>query len=156
MNTEITDIRVAGWILFDGDCRWCAAAARRWAKPLGRRGFAVLPLQTAWVARRLRLRPGEPPPEMCLLTADGRRYGGADALLRLARDIAWARPLWLLSFLPGVRPLLRAAYGAVARRRPCLDERCGVSRKTPAKPDDPRIRRGPRPARIRRVFFELP
>ena len=48
MNTEITDNtgRNAGWVFFDGECRFCCASVRRLGRIFERRGFVFRPLQT--------------------------------------------------------------------------------------------------------------
>src|SRR5260221_13608745 len=64
---------------------------------------------------------------MRLLLPDGRLYGGADALLQIARRYWWAWPLYLLGHPPGAKLLLRAIYRRIARNRYCLSDICGIS-----------------------------
>jgi len=109
-----------GWLLYDADCGFCTRWAWRLALFVGPRGFHLAPLQAPWVRRRLGLSPGELLHELRVLTADDALYGGADALLYLARQIWWAWPIVVLTWLPGMLPLARAAYRGVARRRHCL------------------------------------
>lgn len=73
---------------------------------------------------QLRLPEPELLREMRLLLPDGRVFGGADALIELARRIAWAWPLWITAHLPGARSLLRAAYRWVAAHRSCTKDVC--------------------------------
>ncbi len=127
MNTEITDKRnVRGWILFDAHCRLCTSLARRCERLLGRHQFVLVPLQTPWVRERLTKSGHELLLEMRLLTSEGALYGGADALLALARQVWWAWPLYWLSHVPGVRPALRKAYRWLARHRTCLGGGCPI------------------------------
>lgn len=127
MNTETTkQTAEKGWVLFDGDCPWCVGWARRAGGALARRGFALAPLQTPWVRARLGLAEGVRPEEMAVLTAQGRVLGGADALLELARHFWWARWVRGLARLPGVLPLLHAAYRWGAARRPCANGACAL------------------------------
>lgn len=123
MNTEITENN-KGWVLYDGDCPICLAFVRHLTKPLGRRGFKLAPLQTHWVMDRLGLRPYEPPAEMKILTAQGKIYGGADAIIYLARSIWWAWPLFIMTILPGGKSLLRLSYRWLARHRYCVKGGC--------------------------------
>ena len=72
--------------------------------------------------------------ELRFLHSDGTQYGGADAVLVVARQIWWVQPLVWLSYVPGMKPLLRSAYRWVAARRRCSALHCDpVSHKgTPA------------------------
>src|SRR5207237_322854 len=79
--------------------------------------------------QRAGLKPGEPLVEMKLVAKDGAVFGGVDAMLRIARGIWWAWPLYALSFLPGAKTVLRHAYGMVAERRNCAAGACACPRK---------------------------
>src|SRR5260370_39498124 len=111
--SELTDSKGrrarAGWLFFDAECAFCAALARRMARILVPRGFALAPLQDPRVADLLGLPQEELLREMRVLTAEGKRYGGADAVVFFASRVWWAWPLGALAQLPGVMPLLRAA-----------------------------------------------
>jgi predicted DCC family thiol-disulfide oxidoreductase YuxK len=126
--TERTDSRPAppfrGWLLYDAACRFCRATAA-WLAPIaGRRGFALAPLQAAWVRERLRLPEAELLREMRLLRPDGAHVGGVAAFLELARHVWWARPLVAAARVPLLRRLLDAAYRRFAARRYCGAGRC--------------------------------
>ena len=123
MNTEITE-HIKGWVLYDGDCPICLAFVRHLATSLARRGFKLAPLQTPWAMNRLGLRPGELPEEMKILTAQGMVYGGADAVIYLARSIWWAWPIYILGFLPGTKSFMRLGYRWLAHRRYCVKGGC--------------------------------
>jgi predicted DCC family thiol-disulfide oxidoreductase YuxK len=86
---------------------------------LHKKGFAVAPLQDPRVGPLLGLSPTELLREMRLLFSDGQQFGGADAVVALAREIWWARPLVWLAALPGMLPILRSAYRWIAARRHC-------------------------------------
>lgn len=118
-----------GWLLYDGECPLCSALAIRAARVVRPRGFTLATLQTPWVRERLGLRSGEPLTEMRVLTADGDALGGADALVYLAGRIWWAWPLSVVGRLPLAMPLLRRAYGWVARHRPRRAPACGAAEK---------------------------
>ena len=118
------DQTVRGWVLYDGDCPLCRAAVVRFASLLHRHRFQCAPLQTPWVQVQLGLKPGEPLDEMKLLAADGQIFGGAEALVQIARRIWWAWPLFALAQIPGAMILLRAIYRRVAANRQCLGGAC--------------------------------
>lgn len=115
-----------GWVLYDADCGFCTRWAWRIALFVGPRGFHLAPLQAPWVRERLRLSEAELLHELRVLTADDALYGGADALLFLARQIWWAWPIAALAWLPGMMPLARAAYCWIARNRHRLSAACAL------------------------------
>ena len=121
---EQTGEAARGWVFYDGDCSLCAGAAARFALLLHRHHFNLAPLQAAWVRKRIGLEPDEPLAEMKLLAADGRIYGGADALLQIARAIWWLWPLGHLLTMPGIHWLAGCTYRWVARHRYYFGGRC--------------------------------
>jgi predicted DCC family thiol-disulfide oxidoreductase YuxK len=141
--------RSKGWVLFDAQCQFCSAFAQRLGPLLRRHGFALAPLQTPWVKEKLKLSDEDLLSEMRLLTCKGEIYGGADALIAIARQIWWAWPLYLLSRIPLVKPALATAYRWIARRRNCVTRYCRAGDTPPAKG-------GHKGCRSRRVFFEMP
>jgi len=60
--------------------------------------------------------------EMRVVTSTGAQFGGADAVVVVAREFWWLWPLVFLSWIPGGRSLLRVAYREVARRRRCTTQ----------------------------------
>lgn len=99
-------------VLYDGACRFCRAAAAL--------GSGLMPAgRFAWETLGM-----EKPGEMRLQTPDGRSYGGADALIRMAEEVWWMRPLWWIGKHEGGRTFLRRIYRWVADRRGCFDGRC--------------------------------
>jgi predicted DCC family thiol-disulfide oxidoreductase YuxK len=130
LSTEMSDgagRQPRGWVLFDETCELCLRSVALWRGVIERRGFAFAPLQEPWVRERLGLSDAELLREMRLLTRNGEIFGGADAILRLARAIWWAWPLVALAWVPGMKMLLRAAYRSVASRRSCANGSCGVN-----------------------------
>ena len=124
MNTEMTENMAT--VFYDGDCAICTRGARRFGPLLRARGFKVLPLQTPGVPERLGVTPEKLFAEMHLAMPDGRVFAGADALLQISRHYWWAWPVYLVSFLPGVKPLTRVAYRWFARNRYCISGACGL------------------------------
>lgn len=119
MNTER---RI--WLCYDADCPLCVRWAERFRPLLERRGFVMVPLQSAAVRDVLPVAPGELLAEMRVITRDGRIFGGADALVYLSRVICW--PLFELTRIPGIKPLLRTGYRFIARNRACGADACGL------------------------------
>ncbi len=144
MNTEITE-PIKGWVFYDADCPLCQRWAGRSHALLARRGCHLVPLQSNWATARLGLKENGSFDEMKLLTAAGRIYGGADALVRLARCIWWAWPLFALAQIPGVPAFFRFAYRRLARNRHCLGGQC----KPPCKSMNDRHG-------ITTAFFKMP
>ena len=117
-------IPARGWIFYDGKCPFCIAAARRFERLTNSRGFVSLPLQTPWVLRRLGLVPGAPLEEMRVLTINGDIYGGAKAVLFLASQFWFLRPLAVLGQIPPLHSAIDAAYRWVAAHRGCVSGQC--------------------------------
>ena len=128
LSSDITDAKgrraSAGWVFFDGECPFCISLVRRFLPVLAPRGFGLAPLQDPRVQELLALPAGDLLREMRALTPDGRVFGGADAVIWLAKGIWWAWPLYALAQLPGMRAALRAAYRWVAARRNCNNGTC--------------------------------
>src|ERR1700757_2315403 len=96
---EFTDRKertARGWLFFDADCRFCTRIAK-WLPPiLRRRRPGVAPLQDPRVGALLGMPRSELLKELRFLMSDGTHAGGANAVLSVAREIWWARPLvWL-------------------------------------------------------------
>lgn len=116
------------WVLYDGECGICMTLINGFQGLFQHYRFEPLPLQTDWVKERLGYSSDEQKQEllkeMRVLTETGQVYGGADAILYIARSIWWAYPFYLVSFLPGIKPLLRKTYKEIAARRHCNSEHC--------------------------------
>jgi predicted DCC family thiol-disulfide oxidoreductase YuxK len=113
-----------GWLFFDADCKFCTRIARTIAPILAKRDFGVAPLQDPRVSELLGMTSQELLREIRFLHCDGRQYGGADAVLEVAKQIWWWRPLVWLSRFPGMMRTLRVGYHWVAAQRSCAAERC--------------------------------
>lgn len=122
LASEYTDGKgrhARGWLFFDAECGFCKKFAR-WMEPkLVKRGLAVAPLQDPRVGALLGMNREELLRELKFLRADGTQAGGADAMLAVAREINWARPLVWLCGIPGAMKLMREGYRWVARNRSC-------------------------------------
>ncbi len=126
--TEITDSKGrkarVGWVFFDGDCSFCMSIARRLRPVLEPRGFGIATLQDPRVREQLSIPERELLAELRVLAHDGRQFGGADAIIYLARQVWWGWPLWALAQVPAMRPALRFAYRWIAARRHCARGVC--------------------------------
>jgi len=126
VNTEITDTlnRKATWVCYDAECPLCLRWVKRFRTSLESHGFTLLPLQSTHVRNVLRLPETELLTEMRVITPRGEIFGGADALAHLSKAIC--KPLYWLTLIPGVMPLLRRAYRHVARNRGCAGNTCKI------------------------------
>ncbi len=113
-----------GWLFFDADCKFCTRIAQWFAPILERRNLGVAPLQDPRVRALLGLTPQELLREIRFLHCDGKHTGGADAVLDVAREIWWARPVVWLSRFPGMMRVLHNGYHWVAAQRSCAAEQC--------------------------------
>jgi predicted DCC family thiol-disulfide oxidoreductase YuxK len=130
LSSEITDAKgrqaLRGWLFFDRDCSSCTSLARRFRRPLEKRGFGLAALQDPRVKALLALPAEDLLREMRVATADGKIYGGSEAILHLARQIWWASPLYLASKLPGVPYILDACYRWLSDHRTCASGLCST------------------------------
>jgi predicted DCC family thiol-disulfide oxidoreductase YuxK len=129
LTSEYTDGKgrhAKGWLFFDEDCSFCIRLARWLAPILTRRGFALAPLQDPRVGALLGMTRQELLRELRFITSDGEQFGGADAVLAVARQIWWARPLVWFSKIPKSMTLLHSGYRWVALQRSCAAASCKV------------------------------
>src|SRR5271154_39617 len=120
---EITDAKGSrapkGWILFDRDCKICTSLARRSRRTFEKRGFGLAALQDPRVAALFGVPPDQLLREMRVVTNENELYGGAEAIVYLARQIWWALPVYVAAQLPGVLRILKASYSWFADHRSC-------------------------------------
>ena len=131
LASEFTDGKgrhARGWLFFDAECGFCTRTARWVAPILRRRGMEVAPLQDPRVGALLGMSREQLLLELRFLSGEGRQFGGADAVLAVAREIWWGRPLVWLAKIPGAMDLLHSAYRNVAANRSCNSAICAASR----------------------------
>jgi predicted DCC family thiol-disulfide oxidoreductase YuxK len=124
---EFTDRKektARGWLFFDAECKFCTRIARWIAPILLPRGLGVAPLQDPRVGALLGMKREESLTELRFLLSDGTSFGGARAVVAVAREIWWARPLVWVAALPGMMPVLDAGYKWIAERRGCVGATC--------------------------------
>ena len=130
LASEYTDGKgrhARGWLFFDAECGFCTRIAQFLAPRLQRRGLGVAPLQDARVSALLGMSRQELLREMRFLLTDGRHYGGAAAVVAVAQEILWMRPIVWLSRLPGMMLLLDSGYRYIARQRSCNAATCRIA-----------------------------
>jgi predicted DCC family thiol-disulfide oxidoreductase YuxK len=132
VNTEITENKLNGWVLYDAECGLCTRMARRFHDLLARQRLELLPLQTPWVKARLALPEPQLLAEMKLLRPDGSYCGGADALLEICQYYWWAWPLRQIGRVPPVTKILRHGYYWIARNRTCTNNACQIKKQSRA------------------------
>jgi predicted DCC family thiol-disulfide oxidoreductase YuxK len=113
-----------GWVLYDGDCAFCARWLHLWTPVLRRRGFEVDALQADWAPKALGIAPNEVLRDIGLLTTTGESCAGADVYLYVARRIWWAWPFGILFSLPGFNLLIWSGYRWFAANRQCISGYC--------------------------------
>jgi predicted DCC family thiol-disulfide oxidoreductase YuxK len=126
--TDRKERRARGWLFFDAECRFCTRVARWLGPVLRRRGLGVAPLQDPRVGALLGLSKQALLKELRFLDGDGSQSGGADAVVALARQVWWGRPLVWVAGVPGMTAVLARAYRSVAARRGCGAQLCAGER----------------------------
>ena len=129
LASQMTDRKgrhARGWLFFDAECAFCTGIAAWLAGPMRRRGLALAPLQDPRVAELLGLSPEELLRSIRFVLTDGSHYLGAGAVLAVARETWWARPLVWLAKLPGMMSGMQASYEWVAEHRRCPAAQCAV------------------------------
>jgi predicted DCC family thiol-disulfide oxidoreductase YuxK len=126
--TEIPDNKVIerlrGCVFYDGHCAVCMRLAEQSRRLLRRQRIDLAPLQTGGLAPRLGVPTDNLLKEMRFLTKAGGVFGGAEAVVQIARRTWWGWPLFALSRVPGVMRALRCLYRWIAGRRNCGDGVC--------------------------------
>jgi predicted DCC family thiol-disulfide oxidoreductase YuxK len=120
--SELTDGKgrhARGWLFYDAECGFCTRIAARLEKPIRRRNLALAPLQDLRVATLLGLSRDDLLQAIRYLDPNGKQHAGAGALVALAREFWWARPVIWFARMPGGLGFLSAFYGWIARRRNC-------------------------------------
>lgn len=131
LASEMTDSKgrhARGWLFFDAECEFCTRIAGWLSGPMKRRGLDVAPLQDPRVAVLLGLSPDELLHTIRFVVTDNQRYLGAEAVVAVAQEFCWARPLVWIARLPGMMRLMRKGYRWVALRRRCRAEYGTASR----------------------------
>ncbi len=120
--SEMTDGKgrhARGWLFYDSDCEFCTWVAALCAPPIRKRGMDVAPLQDPRVAVLLGISRQELLRAIRLVYGDGRRFEGADAMLAVAQEVWWARPLVWVAQFPRAMSAMRGGYRWWARSRRC-------------------------------------
>jgi uncharacterized protein YqjF (DUF2071 family)/predicted DCC family thiol-disulfide oxidoreductase YuxK len=115
-----------GWVLYDSACGVCSRWVPFWAPTLARLGLEIAPLQTPWVAERLRLPSDVLLGDLRLLLSDGAQLAGADVYRYVLRRLWWAYPFYLLTTTPGLRRLFDGGYRMFADNRHRVSAACRI------------------------------
>ena len=132
-------------VVYDGECNLCLATVDKLRAMPIRAQLNFVPLQRL-ISAEVPPWPGiagVPPEELAaqlhVTDEQGRRYSGADGVLKLiglTPRLAW---LGAIARLPGGRAATRAIYRLVARHRyrlfgrtSCSDGECSLPRRTPS------------------------
>ena len=107
-------------MVFDGDCHFCTRWIKRWQKTTGQ-AVDYAPLQQA-AADFPEIPRSSFEREVKLIAADGRVFGGAEAVFR---SLNWGdhpgvlskSALWMYQHVPGFAPLTETCYRFVAEHR---------------------------------------
>lgn len=117
-------------VLFDGGCPICRSTVRTLRRLDWRRRLQFADATDAGTRAQVwpDLTEAEAMQQMNVVDDAGRRYGGYDAQVRIAREVPLLWPFWLAGRLPGVRQIGSAVYRAVAANRRryghCTDDLC--------------------------------
>ena len=118
MNEEHVKNIIKDTIIYDGDCRFCTSQIgilRRldWGKRLG-----FISLHEPSVSVRFPdLSYEQMMEQMWVISTDGKRFGGADAVRYLSRKLPSLYLLAPVLHFPGTMPIWRACYRWIARWR---------------------------------------
>jgi predicted DCC family thiol-disulfide oxidoreductase YuxK len=115
-----------GRVLYDDACGFCRRWVPFWGLTLRKRGFEILPLQSAWVREHLRLTDAELLEDLRLVLQDGGQVAGAEVYRYLMRRIWWAYPVYLFAVAPGLRSVFNWGYRTFARNRYRFSRACGM------------------------------
>lgn len=105
-------------VIWDGECNFCRSQVERLTWWDGGNRLTYLSLHDSRVKERYpELSHEELMKQLWVVTPDGRKFGGADAIRYLSCRLP---RLWIfapLMHIPFTQPLWRGLYGIVARRR---------------------------------------
>ena len=119
----------SGYVLYDGTCGFCSWGVPRLQNFLNDAGFAIAPLQAAWVRESIPLPIDELTSDIRLIVHDGTLLSGADVYVYCLKRGRLTRPLGVLLGLPGLRWVTKSVYALFKRNRFVISKIC----KLPAK-----------------------
>ena len=133
-------------VIFDGQCRFCTAGMKQLRRLDLTGRLAFISLHDPRVSRHYAdLDHDALMEQMYVVSPDGRRYGGSDAVKYLCRRLPLLWPAMPILHLPGTAGLYRRGYAAIAKRRyqiagklgnECHDA-CSVHFGQPRRGDNP-------------------
>ncbi len=111
-----TKTGLRGTMFYDETCNICTAGAMRLRSLLASKSIAVEPFED-----------GAAEAEMRVVWHDGREFGGADAVLFLARQFWIGAPIAAIAGLPGLKRLTGVGYRFIAENRHCANGACALN-----------------------------
>jgi predicted DCC family thiol-disulfide oxidoreductase YuxK len=107
------------WLFFDAECAFCTRIAACLRRPMRRRGLALAAMQDPRVPELLGIPPRDVKQAIRLVLTSGQQYVGADAVLAIATEFWWARPVVVIFQVPCVLHAARRGYRWAAHLRGC-------------------------------------
>lgn len=105
-------------VLYDGDCRFCTRSAHDIRRRFGHERIALRNFQEPGA---LDAYPGvtfdAAMKRLHVVAADGRVYGGAEAVARLVAGVRFVGWVAYVYYVPGIRQLADVLYAYVAKNR---------------------------------------
>jgi predicted DCC family thiol-disulfide oxidoreductase YuxK len=133
-----TDLPEADLVIYDGNCAFCRGQVARLARWDGRQRLVFVSLHDRWVAERFPdLSREQLLQQMYVVTRDGRRYAGAEALRYLTRRLPRLWPLAPLLHIPFSLAFWDWIYRRIARRRYQLNRLGRCDDACERRPDPP-------------------
>ncbi len=113
-----TENRDQDIVIYDGQCNFCRGQVENLRRLDGKNRFQFVSLHDPAVSSIVPdLSFEQLMEQMWIVTANGKRYGGADSMRYLSRRLPILWPLMPILHLPGTRPLWRWAYRKIAKAR---------------------------------------
>ena len=105
-------------VLYDGQCNFCTSQVKNLERLDGKGRLRFVSLHDPVVGRDYPdLSFQQLMDQMWVVAYDGRKFGGADAIRYLSRQLPMLWPLAPLMYIPGTMPIWRYLYRQIAKRR---------------------------------------
>lgn len=116
MSTPATPKRIV--VLYDGHCKFCTKGVKNLQRMDGKNRLHLVSLHDPSVAELYPdLSFDQLMDQMWVVSYEGKKYGGADAVRYLSRQLPMLWPLAPMLHFPGSMPLWRFLYRQIAKRR---------------------------------------
>ncbi|XZE19627.1 thiol-disulfide oxidoreductase DCC family protein [Pirellulaceae bacterium SH449] len=116
MSAPVTAKRIV--VLYDGQCKFCTQGVKNLQRMDGKDRLQLVSLHDPSVAELYPdLSFDQLMEQMWVVSYEGKKYGGADAVRYLSRHLPMLWPLAPMLHFPGSMPLWRFLYRQIAKRR---------------------------------------